>query len=397
MYPTRFINSLLILGFLLAWGGCGETDSTPKAETIGQSPANGAPTSAVTIQNGNSVAGQQAPQAETVAANDATDEEPLTEMELALQKVYEAEGAEQTATALKGLLQLIEKDPANIEGLMGFNYAIRMSKPSAGREANDRYRQAADLFRKALKLNESLRENNYFMQAAISAVYDDACAKALDHQLPESLAAIREAFALGWTDLKHLSNDADLVELRANEEYQKFVKETEEAFAAARREKKAAFVESVKEQLSRSVDFAFDFSATDVKNQKMAKADLPGRVLIVDFWATWCGPCVSELPDMAELYARYHDQGLEIVGFNIENSDLTPEEVSKMVRDFCEEHKVPYATALSKPEILDQVPNLAAIPTKLFIDRQGKVRMKTVGNVDPLKIEVIVEQLLSEK
>ena len=165
---------------------------------------------------------------------------------------------------------------------------------------------------------------------------------------------------------------------------------------AARQARKQAMISEVLGEMEQMTPFEFDFDVEDVTGKRISKAGFAGKVLVVDFWGTWCRPCLMELPHFIALHEKYHDRGLEIVGFNSEGDDENVEETKTLVREFIEKRGLPYPCALLTDEISQQVPDLDSLPTTLFFDRTGELRLRADNYNDLLKLEVVVEQLLKE-
>ena len=125
---------------------------------------------------------------------------------------------------------------------------------------------------------------------------------------------------------------------------------------------------------------AADGRAVDLKN-------LRGKVVLVDFWATWCGPCKEEIPNVKKVYAAYHDKGFEVVGISLENGRLipqdTPEQIAgkletakKILTDFTAENAMPWPQYFDgkfwKNDISTQY-DINAIPAMFLLDQDGKV------------------------
>ena len=142
--------------------------------------------------------------------------------------------------------------------------------------------------------------------------------------------------------------------------------------------------------------FEFDFDLEDVSGNRLSKADLAGKVLIVDLWGTWCPPCRMEIPHFVALNKKYQDQGLAIVGLNSEQT-RDKAKAARLVQEFCKSERVDYPCAVITEEILDQVPDLQGLPTTLFFDRTGQVRLRAVGYHDISFLQAAVEALLHEK
>lgn len=116
---------------------------------------------------------------------------------------------------------------------------------------------------------------------------------------------------------------------------------------------------------------------------------LKGKVVILDFWTTWCPPCRRAIPHLITLYDKYHDRGLEILGISDEDETT--------LRNFRSSQGIPYPILLGSNEIARQF-EVTAIPKTYFIDRKGKVRKIQVGFADEFVpgFEAILDTLLSE-
>jgi len=108
-------------------------------------------------------------------------------------------------------------------------------------------------------------------------------------------------------------------------------------------------------------------------NKEFDPQVIQGKITLVDFWATWCGPCRAEFPNLRELYAKYHDQGFEIVGVNLDDMDAE-------VTAFLENESLPWIHLRSLDQSLEGFANplsqkisITAIPFMLLLDREGKV------------------------
>jgi thiol-disulfide isomerase/thioredoxin len=158
----------------------------------------------------------------------------------------------------------------------------------------------------------------------------------------------------------------------------------------------SAAAKEARELLAKGETFAFDFDLKDIDDKRVRLADYQGKVLIVDFWATWCGYCIKEFPHFVELRKKYQDRGFEIIGIDcLEDGDEAT--VRKLVKEVVAEQGLPYPIVFADQATLDQVPGFEGLPTTLFIDRTGKVRAKVVGYHEYEQLEAIVLELLNEK
>jgi len=139
----------------------------------------------------------------------------------------------------------------------------------------------------------------------------------------------------------------------------------------------------------RNPDFAPDFKLNDLDGKPLSIAAAHGKVVLLNFWATWCGPCREEIPDLVGLQAKYKD-GLQIVGISVDDDQDAAEAVEK----FVDESRINYPVALASPEVRMQYGGITALPTSFVLDTEGRVVQKHEGLRDPLLYEVEVRALL---
>jgi thiol-disulfide isomerase/thioredoxin len=127
---------------------------------------------------------------------------------------------------------------------------------------------------------------------------------------------------------------------------------------------------------------------TDLSGREVDSATLKGKVVVIDFWATWCAPCIGEIPGYIELQKKYGPQGLVIVGISVDQKG--PEHVGK----FAKAKGINYTIVMADDAILDTFGGVQTIPTTFLINREGRVVHRKVSAMPHAEYEKLVEAAL---
>ncbi|HTY59751.1 MAG TPA: TlpA disulfide reductase family protein [Bacteroidota bacterium] len=131
-----------------------------------------------------------------------------------------------------------------------------------------------------------------------------------------------------------------------------------------------------------------NFNLKNATGQSVELAKLHGKVVVVNFWATWCGPCRAEIPGMLDVYEKYKSKGLEIVGISVDR-DGWP-----VINPFVKKLNIKYPVVLGNGEVTDAYGGIDAIPTSFFVDREGRVLLRHVGYMSREDFEKAVRSFL---
>jgi thiol-disulfide isomerase/thioredoxin len=125
------------------------------------------------------------------------------------------------------------------------------------------------------------------------------------------------------------------------------------------------------------------FTLTDLNGNKVSLSSYKGRPVVVDFWATWCGPCRVEIPWFEQLRDQYASQGLEIIGVSADQLDK--DDAAKLftekrdISDFAAKMRMNYPVLIDAESIENSYGGLDDLPTTFFIDKNGKIVASTIG------------------
>lgn len=130
-----------------------------------------------------------------------------------------------------------------------------------------------------------------------------------------------------------------------------------------------------------------DFRLANLNNEAVALSDYIGTPLVINFWGTFCEPCIREIPSFQNQYEKWNEQGLEIVGINLSEDSLT---VSNYVRKF----NMTYAVVRDVDRKTEKKYGLRSYPTTFFVNADGTLQAAVVGEMTEKQIEEHIQQIM---
>ncbi len=154
--------------------------------------------------------------------------------------------------------------------------------------------------------------------------------------------------------------------------------------------KPSTAVKEKKEDPGKDRPVMLDFTLTALDGTPYSLSQFKGKVVIIDFWATWCGPCRAGIPHLIELYNKYHSKGLFIIGVGLDDTSR--------LRQFVSEVGINYPTLIDQDKRVAGMYGIRAIPTTFFVDKKGRMAKRYLGfsaNMVP-EMEELIQNLLKE-
>ncbi len=126
----------------------------------------------------------------------------------------------------------------------------------------------------------------------------------------------------------------------------------------------------------------------DLEGREVSSDQFKGKVVVVDFWATWCAPCLEEIPGYVALQKKHRDAGLVIVGVSVDRRG------PNYVKQFAKEHGIDYTLVMADETIADAFGGFDAIPTTFLISRDGRILHRKTGAMPTEEYEKLVQSAL---
>ncbi len=131
---------------------------------------------------------------------------------------------------------------------------------------------------------------------------------------------------------------------------------------------------------------AVDFTLRDLDNREHKLSDFRGKWVVVNYWATWCPPCVEEMPELVFFHDKHQADKAVVLGINMEDAPLDK------VRDFIDEQMITYPVLLTEPMRRGPLGPIPALPTTFIVSPEGKVVHRKIGQVDVAYLERIIRE-----
>tara|TARA_B100000401_G_scaffold244170_1_gene165576 strand:- start:18 stop:599 length:582 start_codon:yes stop_codon:yes gene_type:complete len=156
-------------------------------------------------------------------------------------------------------------------------------------------------------------------------------------------------------------------------------------------------ISKIKSLIEKSKNYAPDFKLNDSNDSLYVLSDLRGKVVLINFWATWCGPCRMEIPDFIELYDKYNDKGFEILGISLSDS-------KEALVNFANVYKVNYPFLYGNNKQINEITNLyggvPAVPWSFLVGINGEIIDTYPGAIlkqyDPVTYSRLEQTIISE-
>ena len=134
-----------------------------------------------------------------------------------------------------------------------------------------------------------------------------------------------------------------------------------------------------------------DFELDDLSGKRIRLSDYRGKVVLVNFWATWCGPCQFEIPVFVKMKRQYQKRGFEVIGISMDDG------AQEQVEEFVRQYEINYPVVMGAEARLDAFGRISGLPTSVIINREGRIHSRHQGLLGLNEIENELPKLLAAK
>ncbi len=219
--------------------------------------------------------------------------------------------------------------------------------------------------------------------------YDKARAHAALGETQLAAASLDKAFDLGFSDFERAANEKVFAELENADDIRDIIEQRTGTIVDEEQQ-------WAEKSLAEFETFSFVIDVESVQDGRISNADFEGKILIVDLWATWCPPCVKEIPHFVQLQNEFRAQNVAVLGIAMDDVD-NPIAARADVKNKLAELQVNYPCGLGGKSIANQIAGEISLPTTLFIDSSGNVRFMTQGYLKYSQLEALTKELIRQQ
>ena len=148
-------------------------------------------------------------------------------------------------------------------------------------------------------------------------------------------------------------------------------------------------IEAAETEVSSESKYAQDFTLTTLQGEQVSLSDYKGKIVILNFWTSWCGPCKEEMPHMQSFSEKHPD--IQMLAVNLTSMDLGLD----AVKQFVEDYELTFPILLDEADIVGKAYNILTIPTSYIIAPEGRVFREVIGPMDETMMEELISALKS--
>ncbi len=238
----------------------------------------------------------------------------------------------------------------------------------------------------------NLRTNQNYpadsMESLAGALIGMAKAYALNGDQPAAMQSITDAAELGFGQFSDLASDASMLRLQDQASLKSHLIQLDAAYQV----KLAQWSQA---QIDQFQSFTYTLNVPDVEGGDLKTEEFEDKILVVDFWATWCPPCREGIPHFVKLQDEFENEDVQVLGVSMDRPD-DPNSAVGTVKKFLKKNHVNYPCGLGSDQTTQNLPGEVKLPTTLFIDRLGNVRYIANGYHDHAKLAAITKALTNE-